>query len=184
MRRTGRRLVGVMVLLVLAACSDAVAPVARPAPAAISQEAESYFCSAMSVLEHDGPKGQVLADAHAAPLWFATVRQTVIYTMLPEAPADPAAVYVSDLAVAPDWRQLDHTAWVDVRDAWFVVDTGLMGSDLAQDLLPFSDQSRAEAFALAHGGRVLRLADLTEDYVLYYGTVSVAADGSVSPATP
>jgi copper chaperone NosL len=50
----------------------------------------------MTLGEHPGPKGQIFVRDRAEPYWFATVRETVAFTLLPEMPKGIVAIYVSD----------------------------------------------------------------------------------------
>jgi hypothetical protein len=50
------------------------------------------------VLDHPGPNGQIFIKGQAEPVWFASVRDTVAFTLLPEEPKDVTAIYVNDMA--------------------------------------------------------------------------------------
>lgn len=166
LRTSGRWLVAGLALIGLVACGGDETSKEMPSPHAVTEDAVGYFCS-MNLLEHSGPKGQILVPGEDRPVWFSTVRQTVAYTMLPESPRVLLAVYVSDLSSVEDWRRVDPDAWVEARSAWFVVESTATGGMGGEDPMPFSDRARAEKFAQQHGGRVLAFNDLTEDYILY-----------------
>ncbi|MEQ4618908.1 MAG: nitrous oxide reductase accessory protein NosL [Corticimicrobacter sp.] len=166
LRESGRWLAAGLALVGLVACGGEEATKDVPPPHAVTEDAVGYFCS-MNLLEHSGPKGQVLVPGEDRPVWFSTVRQTVAYTMLPESPRVLSAVYVSDLSQVEDWRRVDPDAWVEARSAWFVVESTATGGMGGEDPMPFSDRASAEKFAQQHGGRVLAFNDLTEDYILY-----------------
>jgi len=166
LRASGRWLLAGLALVGLVACGGDETPAEVPPPHAVTEDAVGYFCS-MNLLEHSGPKGQVLVPGADRPVWFSTVRQTVAYTMLPESPRVLSAVYVSDLSQVADWRRVDAAAWVEARSAWFVVESTATGGMGGEDPMPFSDRAKAEQFAQQHGGRVLAFNDLTEDYILY-----------------
>ena len=58
------------------------------------------------------------------------------------------------------------TAWVEARQAWYVLGSKLRGGMGDAEPYPFSDKSAAERFAQANGGKVLRFADVPEDQIL------------------
>jgi copper chaperone NosL len=86
--------------------------------------------------------------------------------MLPEEPKDISAIYVSDMAKAPDWDKPGTTNWVDARKAFFVIGSRRKGGMGADEAVPFSDKGAAEKFASENGGRVMAFADVPKDYVL------------------
>ncbi len=147
------------IVLAVSACGgdDPAAP--PPAPQAVSADAVGHYCG-MMLLDHAGPKGQIFVKGRAAPVWFSSIKQVFAYTLLPEEPKGLAAIYVNDMAGAADLK-----AWVDARQAFYVINSSFIGGMGAEDAIPFSDQTRALAFAQTHGGRVVRFADVPEDYV-------------------
>ena len=48
----------------------------------------------MNLLEHKGPKGQIILASQAEPIWFSSARDAFSFTMLEEEPKDILAVYV------------------------------------------------------------------------------------------
>jgi copper chaperone NosL len=131
-------------------------------------------------VDHEGPKGQVHLSSRKDPLWFSSVRDTLAFLRLPEEPRDIAAVYVNDMARARHRGQPEAGAWVDPRKAWFVIDGDMRGGMGAPEAVPFSDQALAEAFTATHGGRVVRLADIPDAYVL--GPVDLHGSGASHPS--
>src|SRR4029077_19453617 len=100
----------------LASCDDkpdADAPPPRP----IALDATGQFCG-MTLGEHPGPKGQIFVRDRSAPYWFATVRETIAFTLLPEMPRGIVAIYVSDMARSQNQDQPE--VWVLAKHAWFV----------------------------------------------------------------
>ncbi|WP_286899139.1 MULTISPECIES: nitrous oxide reductase accessory protein NosL [Achromobacter] len=152
------------IVLAVSACSgdDPAAP--PPAPQAVSADAVGHYCG-MMLLDHAGPKGQIFVKGRAAPVWFSSIKQVFAYTLLPEEPKGLAAIYVNDMAAAGPDGAADLKAWVDARQAFYVINSSFIGGMGAEDAIPFSDQTRALAFAQTHGGRVVRFADVPEDYV-------------------
>lgn len=152
------------VLLALSACGGDEPAAPPPAPQAVSAEAVGHYCG-MMLLDHAGPKGQIFVKGRAAPVWFSSIKQVFAYTLLPEEPKGLAAIYVNDMAAAGPDGAADLKSWVDARQAFYVINSSFIGGMGAEDAMPFSDQARAQAFAQTHGGRVVRFAEVPEDYV-------------------
>lgn len=171
-----------VMILAAAGCerkaSDAAA--APPSPAEVHADATGHYCG-MLLADHEGPKGQIHLASRSAPVWFSSVRDTIAYTRLPEEPRDIAAIYVNDMARARRWEQPEPGAWVDARQAWFVVDSDVRGGMGAPEAVPFSERAAADAFREKHSGRVVRLADIPDAYVLGSPDVPAAA-ASVPPS--
>ena len=101
----------------------------------------------MNMLDHPGPKGQIVLKGRERPVWFSSVRDTFAYTMLPEELHD----YRGDLRhrpgggsrpVAPGPRPMDRGAQRVVRHRQRV--EGGMGD---AEPLPFAREAAARAFA-------------------------------------
>ncbi len=152
-----------LLLPLLGACQrEAEAP---PAPFAMTEEAMGRYCG-MNILEHAGPKGQVILARYDEPIWFSSARDAIAFTMLPEEPKDIRAIYVSDMAKAPNWDKPGADNWVDARQAFFVIGSGLKGGMGAAEAVPFSTEEAAAAFVEAHGGRTVRFDAVPRDYIL------------------
>lgn len=158
-------LLGAVLALGLAACTDAPPPSALPPPGEVQAESTGHYCG-MLLLDHDGPKGQIHLTRRDTPLWFSSVRDTIAFLRLPEEPRDIVAIYVNDMARAQKWDQPEPGAWVDPRKAWFVIDSNMRGGMGAPEAVPFSDRAAAESFQARHQGRVLRLNEIPDTYVL------------------
>jgi copper chaperone NosL len=164
---SGLRATSIVLLCVAAVASgcEQRAPAPPPPPAEVSADATGYYCR-MLLADHEGPKGQVHLASRKEPVWFSSVRDTVAFLRIPGEPRDIAAVYVNDMAKATRWEQPERGAWVDARNAWFVIGSDRSGGMGAPEAVPFSDAAAAEAFRRAHGGRVARLDDIPDAYVL------------------
>lgn len=136
-----------------------------PAPYALTEEAMGRYCG-MNVLEHPGPKGQIIMSQIPEPIWFSSARDTLAFTMLPEEPKDIAAIYVSDMAKATTWEEPGADNWIDARTAFFVIGSGLRGGMGTDEAVPFSTRKAAGVFAGEHGGRVVSFEEIPRDYVL------------------
>ncbi len=157
-----------LALLLLTGCSEEK-KVEVPAPYALTEEAMGRYCG-MNVLEHAGPKGQIILEQIPEPIWFSSARDALAFTMLPEEPKDIAAIYVSDMAKAPSWEEPGAENWVDARKAFFVIGSSVRGGMGSEETVPFSTETAARDFAEKNGGRVVRFDEVPQDYVLGNGT--------------
>lgn len=136
-----------------------------PAPYALTAEAMGRYCG-MDVLEHAGPKGQVILDKSPEPIWFSSARDTIAFTMLPEEPKNIAAIYVSDMGKAPSWEKPGPENFIDARTAFYVIGSALRGGMGSQEAVPFSSRDDAEAFAAKNSGKVVGFGEIPESYIL------------------
>ena len=152
--------------MLLAAGCDRAGPAGPPPVAAeVPDDATGHYCG-MLLSTHEGPKGQIHLESREDPIWFSSVRDTIAFLRLPEEPRDVSAVYVNDMGLARNWAHPEAGTWVDAHDAWYVVESGMIGGMGAPEAVPFSTEPAAEAFRGEHGGRVVRLDDIPDDYVL------------------
>lgn len=168
-----------LVLVLLAACDDP-APPSRPPPVEVTEDAVGYYCG-MLLVEHPGPKGQAFLRGQAEPVWFSSARDALIFTRLPEEPQGVAAIYVTDMAQAGSWERPRPGSWVEVHDAWFVIGSGRRGGMGGPEAVPFSREDAARAFAAEQGGKVVRIAELSDDYLFDPG--APGEEGSNEHAT-
>lgn len=136
-----------------------------PQPYALTESAIGHYCG-MNVLEHPGPKGQILLGRIPEPIWFSSARDAVAFTMLPDEPKNVAAVFVSDMAAAPTWEEPGAKNWIDARKAYFVIRSSKRGGMGAEETIPFSTEAAARDFATKNGGEVVDFARIPPDYVL------------------
>jgi copper chaperone NosL len=163
--RCGRVLIAAILAWPLLGCHDDDGAAAPPAPIEPTAESVAHFCS-MAVLDHPGPKGQIFLAGLKEPFWFASVRDTFAFTMLPEEPKTIAAIYVNDMAKAKNWQRPEPGSWVEARAAWYVLGSDYEGGMGGREAVPFSAEAAARSFAAAHGGRLARFAEVPESYVL------------------
>lgn len=152
----------VALLLGLGACKEerAEAPPAR----AVTAEAVGEFCG-MALAEHPGPKGQIFVQGRPDPFWFASVRELFAFTHLPEYPKNITAIYVTDMAQAPDWSRPQPGPWMDAKHAFYVVGSQRRSGMDTDELVPFGTEAAARRFAAENGGRVVRYADVPVEAV-------------------
>jgi copper chaperone NosL len=153
----------------LSGCDDK--QVAKPPPHTLTADAVGKYCG-MMLLEHAGPKGQIILASASAPVWFSSARDAIAFTLLPEEAKDIRAIYVSDMAKAPDWANPGVSNWVEARSAVFVIGSSMRGGMGGEETVPFSDPAAAERFAAEYGGRAVAFADVPPDYVLGSGESS------------
>ena len=170
----------VLAAAALAACRDESKSATLPPPHELTAEAIGNYCG-MNVLEHPGPKGQVLLNGWPEPVWFSSARDTFAYTLLPEEAKTIAAIYVSDMARAESWENPGIANWIDARKASFVIGSRMRSGMGADEAVPFGDRGAAERFVAEHGGRIVGFAEVPPDYILGSGGESGHIDAAVSP---
>lgn len=172
MRISLRSALLVAALLLLSACKEEV--VQSIAPQDMTAETLGHYCQ-MNLLEHPGPKAQVFLEGNAAPLFFSQVRDAIAYMRGPEQVAPIRAVYVNDMGrTGATWDRPGDGNWIAADKAFYVLGSVRAGGMGAPEAVPFSSRERAEDFVLAEGGRVLTLADITDDMV--FAPVETSAD--------
>lgn len=161
-------------VLLLAACSDAGTGGSLPGPVAMTEEAVGHYCS-MTVLEHEGPKAQIHLAGIEQPIWFTQVRDAVAFLRSPEERYDTVAVYVHDMEKAESWAHPGDDAWIDARQAWFVISSSRTGGMGTPEAIPFGSEAAAAHFMADHGGKAVRLNDIPDNYVLGPATLRETA---------
>ena len=167
--------------LAVAGCSDK-SPAEPPKPFALTMDAIGRYCG-MNVLEHPGPKGQIMLGEIPEPIWFSSARDAVAFTMLPEEPKNVAAIYVSDMAKAQSWEEPGAENWVEARQAYYVIGSSMCGGMGAPETIPFSTQAAADEFASESGGEVVSFPEILPDYVLGTSEDAAAAQGDAPLVT-
>lgn len=170
-----------LVSLFLVACGDQASKTAElPAAQMLSDQSIGHYCM-MNLNEHIGPKAQLFVKSQEKPFWFSTVKQMFMFRILPEEPKDIVAMYVTDMAKVTDWSHANADSdWIDATKAFYVIKSKFVGGMGAEDALPFSDKTKAEAFAKEHGGEVVTFEQMPEDYVAAQG-MSVAQQHHAAP---
>ncbi len=95
---------GLLAALSASGCDGKDSAAEAPPPVALTAEAIGHYCG-MALLEHEGPKGQILLRGSDRPVWFSSARDTIAFTMLAEEAKTLRAIYVSDMGRAESWDQ-------------------------------------------------------------------------------
>ena len=137
----------------------------------------------MNVLEHTGPKGQIILASREEPVWFSSARDAVSFTMLPEEPKDIRAIYVSDMAKARELGGARRRRTGSMRkQAFFVIGSRMKGGMGAEEAVPFSERERRRNIRRReNGGHVVSFAEIPQDYVLGAGRSNRASRRSLVP---
>lgn len=154
----------IVAVLTLGGCSGEK-PAAKVQVFIPTESAIGYYCG-MNILEHPGPKGQIVLEGQGEAVWFSSARDAIAFTMLPEEPKNITAVYVSDMAAAPSWDEPGVDNWIEAREAFFVIGSSRRGGMGAAEAVPFSTESAARSFVTENGGEVVSFAEIPSDYVL------------------
>ncbi len=148
-----------LMLVLLTACKEDVADLAKPEAVALNEEAAGHFCQ-MVILDHPGPKAQIHLAGYPAPLWFSQVRDGIAYVKSPEQVAELMVFYVNDMGAAKSWETPGESNWIDAAEAYFIVGSDAKGGMGAPEIVPFANLAAAQKFAHEHGGEVMSLADI------------------------
>lgn len=157
------RLYFLLFLFLLVGC-EKNQPVEIPPAQQLTREANGYYCL-MTVVNHSGPKGQVILTDKPQALWFTSVRDTIAFTMSPEEPKNIAAIYVNDMTDA-NWDDPGADNWIDARKAWYVLGSDRTGGMGAPEAVPFSTKAKAELFANEQGGSVYVFASIPGEHIM------------------
>ena len=152
-------------LLFLSACNEQSAKLDVPAPVAMTEEAVGHYCN-MTILEHTGPKAQVHLERLLFPIFFSQVRDAIAFMRLPEETQDAVVIYVNDMGKSKQWDFPGDETWIDIRQAYFVINSTKAGGMGAPETIPFGTEASAKSFSGKHGGEVVRLTEIPDAYVL------------------
>ena len=122
------------------------------------------FCG-MNLLEHPGPKGQIITASRIDPFWFTSVRDTVAFTLMADQPRDIRAIYVG-YGAGGELGESGRDQLIHAGTAFFVIESRKQGGMGAAEAVPFGNRAAADAFATANGGRVVTFTQIPAAYVL------------------
>lgn len=154
-----------LLALALVACDDDQGKVVSVVPQEPGLDSVAHYCG-MIVANHPGPKGQIFLKGQDAPVWFASVRDTVAYTMLPDEQQTVRAIFVNDMGRATDWERPAPGTWVEARAAFYVAGSDAHSGMGGREIVPFGTRDAAERFAADHGGGIYRFGEIPERFVL------------------
>lgn len=157
-------LAGLLIGVALSGCGEGSETRRTISPQEPGPDAIAHFCG-MNVSEHAGPKGQVFLIGQEMPIWFASVRDTFAFTLLPGESKDIAAIFVSDMGKAASWQRLEPGAWVEAHDAVFVAGSDARGGMGVAEVVPFSNRTAADQFRAEHGGEIYMFGEVPERYI-------------------
>lgn len=150
-----------VLLLLVAGCEKDIA-VEVPQARTLTRDASGYYCL-MTVLNHKGPKGQIILSDNKV-LWFTSVRDTIAFTQSPEEPKNIAAIYVNDMSDA-NWDNPGSDNWIEAKTAWYVLNSKLSGGMGAAETVPFLTRENAQQFINREGGKVYLFSDIPKEYL-------------------
>ncbi len=148
-------------VLALAACKteeDARAPAPMP------EDAIAYDCQ-MYMVDHPGPKAQVLLSGYDEPFWFSQVSAAMAFLNGPEKLAPVEAVFVSDMASARSWSEPGAENWIAADAARYVIGSDQMGGMGTPEAISFATPEAAGAYQAEHGGRVVGFGEVPAEYL-------------------
>jgi copper chaperone NosL len=150
----------------LAACGRTEQQVATPQEP--GPNAVGFYCG-MTIKEHKGPKGQIVAKGSPVPVWFSSVKDALTYVdqdIVSE--AQIVGFWVNDMATG-SWEKPAPGSWIEARSAWYVVGSSKDSSMGGSEAVPFKDQAAANAFAKAFGGKVVDYASARREVAAVSG---------------
>ena len=153
----------VLFVFLLSSCEKSQ-PLEVPPAQTLTREANGYYCL-MTVLNHSGPKGQIILTGKPQALWFTSVRDTIAFTLSAEEPKNIAAVYVNDMSEA-EWDNPGEDNWIEAGAAWYVIGSERQGGMGAPEAVPFSTKAKAELFAGQQGGVVYAFSAMPDAYFI------------------
>lgn len=153
----------VALLLLLAACSQAVPKALAEEPGADT----ACVLDGMLLKDFAGPKAQI-HYAEGKPEFFCDLMELFSALRAPEQKRAALAVYVQDMGKT-DW---DHPAghWIAAKSAIYVAGSAKRGS-MGPTFGSFSSMEDALAFVKKEGGNVLRFEDVSKEMASIDGGV-------------
>lgn len=152
-----------MVTVVLFAGCNQPAPDVAGGPQLLTRQAVSAV-DGMILLDYPGPKGQVLKK-NGATDYFCDLPEFINAIQDSERTHGHPQAYVQ----AFDGREWGSyiDGWVEASRPVYVIGSDRMGA-MGPTLVPFLEMEAAKAFTDEHGGRILRLAELTPEVMADY----------------
>ncbi|WP_347330358.1 nitrous oxide reductase accessory protein NosL [Marinimicrobium locisalis] len=168
-----RALIGVAIVLGLAACGKAEQELGALEPVAFHASDECHVCG-MVITRFPGPKGQAVAPTKTRK--FCSTAEMLGWWLQPENQNLGAKLYVHDMGRS-DWNSPDDEHLIDATSAWYVAGTGLKGA-MGVVLATFSEEQAARALADEHNGRVLRFEQIDQALLQQRATNRAAGEAA------
>lgn len=129
------------------------------APAVPAEIDASSSCEldGMLLADYPGPKAQIHYTGMAAPVFFCDTVEMFAMLLRPEQARPVRAAFVQDMARA-DWDK-PRGHWFDAKTGYYVAGSKRRGS-MGPTFVSFAAEADAQKFAAAHGGKVLRFAEV------------------------
>lgn len=131
---------------------------AVPPPAELTRAHSCSVCG-MIIVDFPGAKAQIHYKNGKSDMFCSTLDMFMFY-LQPDRPVNIAAVYVQDMGKADHNHPVGH--WIDAEKAFYVYGGDIMGP-MGDALVPFLNLTEAEAYIKKHGGKIVRLNDITMD---------------------
>ena len=144
------RMLIIALFVLLTSCGTPNDPI--PTPLEAGTNTMGFYCG-MALSEHPGPKGQIHVAGETAPLWFTSVRESFTYLQMDGATRRIRAFYVNDMG-NNDWNAPQPHTWILAQMAFFVMDSSKHTGVGTTEIIPFREQTQAEAFIKQYGGRI------------------------------
>lgn len=154
----------ILLLVILSVACDKNQSIEVPPAQTLTRDANGYYCL-MTVVNHKGPKGQIILTGKQQVLWFTSVRDTISFTLSPEEPKNIAAIYVNDMTDA-NWDNPGVDNWIDARTAWYVLGSDHSGGMGAAETVSFATKDKADLFASQYGGSVYDFVSIPQEYIM------------------
>ncbi|MEO5355067.1 MAG: nitrous oxide reductase accessory protein NosL [Magnetococcus sp. XQGC-1] len=157
-------IVALLVVLPLWGCEQKgeVRPV--PLPQEPTRESVGFYCN-MNLLEHAGPKAQIFMDGKDVPLWFSSVRESLMFRFTEGKGLPMRAFYVNDMGKG-SWEQPAVGGWVEAARAVYVVDSRREGIPGQAEWVSFSSREAASSFMGQYGGKMVSYEEIAYQDVL------------------
>lgn len=186
-RRRAIQYSGLLTAVSIAGClggSDAPAP----DPITLDDQNQCEICG-MIIADYPGPNGQIFyednePDTHENPAWF----DSVMGCMMPYYFDHQSLGWKVDVAYVTDYSGVDweittvrgqdyitstvtSESFTNAEETFYVADSGIHGA-MGPELIPFSSEDDAHAFAENNGGDVLEFDEITPSTIQSTGSDS------------
>ncbi|HKJ00294.1 MAG TPA: nitrous oxide reductase accessory protein NosL [bacterium] len=156
-------LAALLALALLGGCHRKQSPIAQAFAAPLTH-ADSCAVDGMVLMEHPGPKGQILLP-DGTRRYYCDLKEMFGEWFDGDRTPEGAMAFVQAMD-GRDWSA-HPDGWVRAEDARYVLGSPLAGS-MGPTMVPFREQAAADAFIASHGGHTVAYAALNADAVAAY----------------